>query len=152
MSRLWLIRACAGVGAVILLGCALAQAVIPAHACTIDQKPSIFANGARARVNPQTPTTQAQMLTWTYFVFAHPYSAHRAVTLTEDRGQIARVLMSSALRTPWAWQLGDDHVAHGWTIRHTYAHAGRFQIAVYAYNPESARWDLFDRATIVIGR
>jgi hypothetical protein len=148
MLRPSMLRACAVAMAV--LGCMLAFQA-PARACTIDQKPSVYANGARAQVNPVTPTTQAQMLTWTYFVFTRHYAAHHPVTLTEDRRQLASVLMPSALRTPWTWTLGDGHVAHGWSVRHAYAHPGRYPIGVYAYNPESGQWDLFDRVTVVIG-
>ncbi len=148
MTRPLMLRACA-VAVAVLGGVLTSQA--PARACTLDQKPSVYANGSRAQINPVTPTTQAQMLTWTYFVFARHYAAHQPVALTEDRRQLAGVLMPSALRTPWIWQLGDGHVAHGWSVRHTYAHPGRFQIDVYAYNPESGEWDLFDRVTIVIG-
>ena len=43
-------------------------------------------------------------------------------------------------------------MAYGWTVRHAYAHPGRWPIRVYVWDPESRRWDLFDQAAIQIGR
>lgn len=131
-----------------ILGCGLSST----NACTLDQKPSVSADGQLARLNPQAPVTQAQLATWSYFIFARSYAAGHRVTLTENRQDVARSLMPSALRQPWGWLFGDGTYAQGWTVRHAYAHGGHFRIQVYAYNPESHHWDLFDQVGIVVGR
>jgi hypothetical protein len=87
---------------------------------------------------------------WTWCVFPRTYALGRTVVLTEDRRDVARTSMPSALRTPWAWDFGDGQLGHGYTVRHTHALAGRRRIRVYAFNAESGRWDLFDQVTLTI--
>lgn len=147
MSRLSLAH---GVAAVALASLLLGGNSARASACALDQTPSVFADGQRAQVNPVVAKTQAQLARWTYFIFARPYAADRPVTLTEDRREVARTLMPSALRQPWGWQFGDGRIAVGWTVRHTYTHAGSYRIRVYCWNPEARQWDAFDLVTIRI--
>lgn len=135
---------------IVTVGSTLTARASPAHACALDQTPSLSVDGIRARVNPVTPTTQAQLAHWTYFIFPHTYRAGHPLTLTEDRREVARTLMPSALRQPWGWQFGDGQVAVGWTVRHTYARAGQYRLRVYCWNPEAHAWDAFDQATITL--
>lgn len=132
------------------LACALAVGAAQASACTLDQRPSASANHQVARINRQTPTTAAQLATWSLFYFASSFQARHAITFAENRHELARTLTASALRQPCGWQFGDGHVAYGWTVRHAYAHTGRWPIKVYVWDPASRRWDLFDQMTITI--
>ena len=58
-----------------------------AQACTIDGKPTAFADGSRAVVS-HVKLTVATARTWALFSFRNPYHAHAAIRLTEDRAQL----------------------------------------------------------------
>jgi hypothetical protein len=103
--------------AVGLLSAILLAGSTRAAACALDQVPSVSADGQLARLNRQVPTTQAQLDGWTWCVFPHAYAVGRAVVLTEDRRDVARTLMRSALRTPWGWDFGDGQIGSGYTVR-----------------------------------
>lgn len=136
--------------AALLLMCGLGAGLASARACTLDQRPSVSANHQLAAIDKQAPRTAAQLATWSYFVFTRRYRAHQPIVLAENRRELARTLSARALRQPCGWQFGDGHVAYGWTVRHAYAHAGRWPIKVYVWDPQSGRWDLFDQVTITI--
>lgn len=136
--------------AAMLLVCGLGIGLAGARACTLDQRPSVTANRQLAAINTRAPRTAAQLAAWTYFVFARSFRAHQPIVLAENRGELARTLSSQALRQQCGWQFGDGHVAYGWTVQHAYAHAGRWPIRVYVWDPQSRRWDLFDQVTITI--
>lgn len=132
----------------LLAGAGLAFAPY-AQACMLDQRPSVSADGLLARVNQQPPTTEAQLAVWAPFIFAHNAIAGRTVTFTENRREVARSLTDAAMRRPWHWTFGDGHAADGWTVRHAYAHPGRWRISVDAYDPGTKRWYTFDQVEIV---
>jgi hypothetical protein len=123
-----------------------------ARACALDSKPSAYADGVLVTVNNSTPTTSAQLTTWAYFVFPRSFAAHRAITLTENRREVAKTLVAAAMRRPWRWHFGDGKIAYGWTVRHSYAAAGRYRIVVDAYLPQTKQWYYFDQAIITIRR
>jgi hypothetical protein len=123
-----------------------------ARACALDQRPSLSTNGRLVVLNKQVARTQAELAIWAFFVVPGVYRTGQPVTMTENRKEVARTLMPSALLQPWGWTFGDGTFSQGWTVRHAYTHPGHWKIGVYAYNPESRRWDLFDQATITIGR
>jgi len=141
---------------VLLAGAALGGGSI-ARACTVDQRPSASADGMLARLNPQQPATAAQLAVWAPFVFPRAYTARQTVALTEDRRQIARVLVPAALRRPWRWQFtdgsaraGSNTVTYGWTVRHAFAHPGQWRVDVDAYDPGTKRWYPFDQVALVV--
>lgn len=144
-------RLCCLVVASALAGCAFGSAV-PARACSLDYRPSAYANGQLDSLNPQIPTTSAQLSTYAVFVFARSYPVRRAITLSENRREVARSLTAAALRRPWRWEFGDGHTAYGWTVHHAYARAGQWRINVDAYDPGSRKWYNFDQVTITIHR
>jgi hypothetical protein len=121
-----------------------------ATACGLDQKPSMFANGTIARVNKQTPTTAVEVLAWSYFAFLGKYSTHHTIEFREDRVEVAHGLSAEAMRQPIAWSYGDGQAGRGWAVSHHYLRPGRRIVQVFVWDPESGRWDLFDRASIQV--
>jgi len=115
--------------------------------------------GALARLNLQQPTTAAQLAVWAPFVFARSYAPRQTIALTEDRAQLAHVLVPRAMQRPWRWSFtdGSSHtayntIAYGWTVQHTFAHPGQWQVSVDAYDPISKKWYPFDQIAVVIRR
>jgi hypothetical protein len=108
-------------------------------------------NGRLAHVTTQVPRTQAELAVWTYFVFPGRYAVHQPIVLRENRAEVAHTLSAEAMRQPVIWSFGDGQGASGWTVRHTYAHAGRWHIKIAVWDPYSGRWDLFDQATVITG-
>jgi hypothetical protein len=138
--------------ALLATACAGLVAVTPAGACSLDNRPSAYADGQLARANPHIPTSSAQLASWSPFVFARNYQTRHTVTLTESRSEVARSLRAAAMRRPWRWSFGDGHTAYGWTVRHTYTRAGHWRIAVDAYDPGTRQWYNFDQIIITIRR
>ncbi len=138
--------------ALLASACAGGIVVTPASACSLDNRPSVYANGALARANPQIPTTAAQLASWSPFVFARSYQTRHTITLTENRSEVARSLRATAMRRPWRWTFGDGHSAYGWTVRHAYTRAGHWRIAVDAYDPGTRQWYNFDQVIITVRR
>lgn len=141
-------------GAIVVLAlCALLGGPLSrAAACSLDQKPSVLADGHLALINDETPTTQAQLATWAFFAFDHSYGVRQAIVLSEDRREVAKTLTAAAMRRPWRWRFGDGQTAYGWTVRHAYAHPGQKRIEVDAYDPSTKRWYNFDQVLISIQR
>jgi PKD domain len=133
--------------AIALVIVSLAGALM-ATACGLDQKPSMFANGSIALINKQTPTSAAQLQAWSYFVFSGHYTTHQSINFREDRAEVSHSLSAEAMRQPIAWSYGDGQAGRGWMVSHHYPRPGRWVVQVFVWDPESGRWDLFDRASI----
>ena len=130
----------------------LAAGPVAARACSLDNKPSAYADGQLDRVNTQVPTTSAALAAFTPFVFARGYPVRHTITLTENRREVAATLVAEAMRRPWHWELGDGHTAYGWTVRHAYSRPGHYRIVVDCYYPPQKRWIAFDQITLTVRR
>jgi len=121
-----------------------------AEACSIDGKPSAFANGERAVLTRDTFTGPTPA-TWSPFSFARHQPAHAAIQFAEDVTQVRRALPAAATRVAWRWEFGDSATAVGWSMTHRYARPGAYLIVVSAYYPAWHRYYAFDdvRMTIV---
>jgi len=140
--------------AALLLAAGLSGAATTAHACSLDLKPSLSANGVLDEVNRQVPTNSAQLKDLAKdgpFVFSKRFAPGKAITFTENRRDGAQSLVPSAMRRPWRWHFGDGNAASGWTVKHAYAHKGDMRISVDAYLPSTKQWYEFDRVKIHIG-
>jgi len=132
----------------LLLG-AISPASHSASACTLDGKPTAFADGRRAILTTERDT-QLNMRTWAPFSFPDLYRARAAVLLSEDRGALGRVLPRQSFAHPWKWTFGDRTAAFGWTIAHHYARTGTYRITVAAYYPMWQEYIPFDTVRIVV--
>jgi hypothetical protein len=137
--------------AVGLLGVIVLRGAGPISACMLDQKPSMSVNGRLAHATTQVPKTQAELAVWTYFVFSGRYAANQPIVLGENKAEVAHTLSAEAMKQPVIWSFGDGQGASGWTVRHTYGRAGRWQVKIAVWDPYSGRWDLFDQATVTTG-
>jgi PKD domain len=138
-------------GALALAATVALTAPQTAQSCTIDGKPTAFADGSRAVVS-HLELTVATARTWAPFSFRSPYHAHAAIRLTEDRAQLRRVLPSDAMHQAWRWDFGDRTHATGWTVAHRYAHPGTYRITVSAYYPTFHQYFTMDTVRITITR
>jgi len=137
-------------GAAGVLGVSLVLAIntLIGYACTIDNKPSVSANGRLAVVAPAP--TQATWPTWAHFLFPGTYHRSRPVVLAENVASVRRAL--NTLRPvpenrPWRWDFGDGHTAYGSRVTHSFARAQRYKISVQAYF-KGYGWQAFDTVTI----
>jgi PKD domain len=119
------------------------------QACTIDGKPTAFADGSRAVVS-HLKLTVPTARTWAPFSFRSAYHAHAAIRLTEDRADLRRVLSPDAMQRAWRWEFGDGAHATGWTVIHRYAHPGAYRITVAAYYPTFHQYFTMDTVRITI--
>ena len=144
-------RSCLG-GALVAVAMGLSALSMSraAFACSLDGVPSLLANGHRVVINTQAPTTAAQLAAFTPFIAPHSYSVGQAITLTEDRREVAISLNAESMRRPWRWQLSDGSVAYGWTIKHSFKRAGHWQVIVEAYYPGDGHWYRFDLASLTV--
>jgi chitodextrinase len=138
-------------GALALAATVALTAPQTAQACTIDGKPTAFADGSRA-VLSHVKLTVATARTWAPFAFRRPYHAHAAIRLTEDRAQLRHVLPSDSMQRAWRWDFGDRTQASGWTVAHRYAHPGSYRITVSAYYPAFHQYFTMDTVRITITR
>jgi hypothetical protein len=83
-------------GALALVATIALTALRTAHACTIDGKPTAFADGSRA-VPSHVTLTVANARMWAPFSFRSQYHAHTSIRLAEDRPQLRRVLPSDSM-------------------------------------------------------
>ncbi len=132
-----------------LVGLALA-ALLPGAgvlACARDGVPSVSADGHLAVLNRAAgPIVPAA---WTPFIFKQTARHAHVLTLSENNREVARALPHAVFAYPWRWDFGDHSSrASGTTVRHTYARAGTYRIAVYAYFAVYATWQPFDFVTI----
>jgi len=132
------------------LAIGLASGVGAAHACTIDGKPSVFANGTRAVIYKAAPTA-ATYATWAHFTFPRAFRAGQGILLKEDDALMRKVLPQADLRRSWRWRLGDGTTQTGDTATHSYRRAGKYKVAVDAYF-KGYGWQQFDSVTVTVHR
>ncbi len=121
-----------------------------AHACTIDGKPSVFANGTRAVIYKGVPTA-ATYATWAHFAFPRAFRAGQRILLKEDDALMRTVLPQADLSRSWRWHLGDGTVQTGDTAAHAYRRAGKYKATVDAYF-KGYGWQQFDSVTVTVHR
>ncbi len=121
------------------------------QACTIDGKPTAFANGRQAVLSPPPRRwTEAAVRTYVQFSFPSAYRAHAAVHLTESRTLLRSVLPAQSLRHALEWEFGDGTHVTGWTVTHSYARPGVYRVLVKAYYNWLHRYYSFDMVRIVV--
>jgi hypothetical protein len=121
-----------------------------ARACSLDNRPSLTANGQLPMLNTQPPLSSAQLAAYAPFVFRRAFPLAKSITFAEVRSEVARSLLPSAMKHPWRWRFSDGTVAYGWSVRHAYRRAGVVQVAADAYDPGTRQWYEFDRVRIRI--
>ncbi len=136
------------IAAVLAIGSLLS--VGRAGACSLDNVPSLTADGRLDQLTTDPPTTSAQLLTYAPFSLPNGYGAERAIVFTEIRNEVVKSLVPAAMQRPWRWEFGDGSTATGWTVKHAYARTGRRRIVVEAYWPPTKQWIAFDQVTITI--
>jgi hypothetical protein len=131
------------------LGASLTMALsATAAACSIDGKPSVFANNVPAVIGP-APTV-ASYATWAHFAFPHAFKAGAPIHFRENDAQIRRVLPPMAdLHRPWRWRFGDGASQVADRVRHVFRYRGRYRVSVDAYFPHYG-WEQFDSVTVTI--
>ncbi len=122
-----------------------------AGACTVDGKPSAFANSIRAAIFKGAPTA-ATYTYWARFAFPRSFRAGRRIAFREDDALVRPVLTQANLRRLWRWRFGDGAAQIGDRVTHSYRHAGKYKVAVDAYYPGYDGWAQFDSITITIVR
>lgn len=122
-----------------------------ARACTIDGKPSAFANDDRAVIYSKPPT-EATYAWWARFAFPRAFHVGQRIAFREDDAQVRKVLPSMAdVSRSWRWDFGDKTAQEGDRATHSYARAGRYKVAVDAYF-HGYGWEAFDTITITVKR
>jgi len=140
-----MLSAAAAIALVVVMQGAMVSRVT---ACTVDGKPSAYADGAGAvRVNT-APTTQTYAW-WASFAFPTPFGVGKPVTFYENDAQIRPILPLADLSRPWRWSFGDGSAAIGDRVTHHYAHFGRYKMQVEAYFAHNG-WLAFDTITAVV--
>ena len=137
-------RGAFAVGAVLAL--ALAG---PAQACSLDNTPSISANGRLARLNTSRPS-YGNLAHWAVFTFPSAFRAGQAIRLGENTVDLHRSLPVDAFGAPWRWHFGDGSSGSGFTATHRYARAGTYKITLYAYYRSNHAWYQFDDVLVQV--
>jgi hypothetical protein len=119
-------------------------------ACTIDGKPSAFANDIRA-VLYQHPPTPATYAWWARFAFPRAFHVGQHIAFRENDAQVRPLLPLADLTRSWRWEFGDQTAQVGDRVTHRYQHPGTYRVSVDAYFPKSG-WEAFDSITITIQR
>jgi len=119
-----------------------------AAACTIDGKPSAYANGAGA-VRVKTIPTIRTYAWWASFAFPTPFQVGQTVSFYENDAQVRPILPLADLSRSWRWSFGDGSTVVGDRVTHRYAHAGRYKMRVEAYFAHNG-WLPFDTITVVV--
>ena len=123
---------------------------VPAGACSLDGKPSAYANGVPAVVVHTAPTV-ATYVWWAHFAFPRSFHAGQHIQLHEDDATIRKLLPPAATRRPWRWRFGDGDSVIGDRVTHLYHRPGRYKLAVEAYFPTYG-WQQFDTITVTVYR
>ncbi len=119
-----------------------------AHACSLDGKPSAYADGVRAVLTRGMPTA-ATYSWWAHFTFARTLQAGRPIRFREDDAQVRPLLLPEALRHSWRWYFGDGGALTSDQATHTYRRPGRYKVQVTAYFPHYG-WQAFDQITLTV--
>jgi hypothetical protein len=135
------------IGALVLglLSCTLAVHI--AQACTIDGKPTAFADRHRAMPSA-TPATVATIRTYVPFYFPGSFHTARLIHFAEARPELTAVLPLSAMRYRLRWNFGDGTATDGWAVVHRYAHPGVYRVIVAAYYDWLRKYYPFDKVRI----
>jgi hypothetical protein len=110
------------------------------------------ANGQHAVVTRTVPKA-ATLLTWSPFLFPHPFAAGQAIHMREDLRQLAPVLGQARLHARWRWAFGDGQTVTAVTlsaVSHRYAHPGQYHIIVASYAASYNVWLPFDSVAVTI--
>ena len=139
--------------AMMLTAALVAVAPLAARACTIDNKPTAFANGARA-VHWPVPKkwNQAVALTYTPFAFVGHFRVGAPVRFAEAKRELRFVLPAGSLRHAIQWRFGDGKRALGWSVAHRFTHPGVYRVYVDAYYTFLHHYYSFDLVRIVVTR
>lgn len=134
--------------AVLLAGVAAVMAG-PAYACSLDNRPSMSADGVLAHLTAAGPTA-ADLATWAPFTVSRVFRAGQPVRFSENQADVRLTLPPSALTHPWHWSFGDGAAYVGYSPRHSYRHAGTYKVSVRAYFTATnySQWLEFDAVTI----
>jgi len=119
-------------------------------ACTIDGKPSAFANDIRAVLYQQAPTP-ATYAWWARFTFPRAFRVGQPIAFHESDAQVRPLLPLADLTRSWRWEFGDKTAQVGDRVTHRYQQPGRYKVSVEAYFPTYG-WEAFDSMTITIQR
>jgi hypothetical protein len=120
-----------------------------ALACSIDNIPSLSANGVLARLNT-TPPTKANVRWWEPFVLTQPFAGAQLVRFAENVREVRKALPAQAFSHPWKWTFGDGASATGFSATHVYRKPGRYRVLVSAYYPDYHAWYGFDGALLTL--
>jgi hypothetical protein len=134
---------------VVLLAGVAAALAGPVYACSLDNRPSMSADGVLAHRTTAGPTA-ADLATWAPFTVPRVFRARQAVHFSENQADVRLTLPPSALTHPWRWSFGDGGASVGYSPSHTYRHAGTYKISVRAYFTATnySQWLEFDAVTI----
>ena len=119
-------------------------------ACTIDGKPSAFANNIRAVLYQHAPTP-ATYAWWARFTFPRAFRVGQPIAFHESDAQVRPLLPLADLTRSWRWEFGDKTAQVGDHVTHRYQHPGTYKVSVAAYFPKYG-WEAFDSITITIRR
>jgi PKD domain len=119
-------------------------------ACTIDGKPSAFANNIRAVLYQHAPTP-ATYAWWARFAFPRAFRVGQHIAFHENDAQVRPLLPLADLKRSWRWEFGDKTAQVGDRVTHRYQHPGKYRVSVDAYFPKYG-WEAFDSITITIQR
>ena len=119
-------------------------------ACTIDGKPSAFANNFRAVLYQHAPTP-ATYASWARFAFPRAFRVGQHIAFHENDAQVRPLLPLADLKRSWRWEFGDKKAQVGDRVTHRYQHPGTYKVSVDAYFPKYG-WEAFDSITITIRR
>ncbi len=131
----------------------------PIQACSLDGKPSAYANGVPAVVVHTVPTVKTYVW-WAHFAFPRAFRAGQHIRLNEDDAVIRKLLPVPALQRPWRWRFGDGDMEIGDRVTHVYRRPGRYKLFVEAYfpcatptsDPHTCGWEAFDTITVTARR
>jgi hypothetical protein len=128
-----------------------AGAALHALACSLDNIPSLSANGVLAHLNT-TPPTKANVHWWEPFVLTQLFTGVRPVRFAENVREVRGTLPAQAFSRAWKWTFGDGASATGFSATHVYRKPGRYRVLVSAYYPDYHAWYGFDGVLLTLQR